>query len=101
MTDPADIDLGAVRNWLDGSVGAGPNYVEKLLAAVEALRETNARLNRRCQTAEAGIAEKVVESGGARGRNLDRAAWALYEEDIEELRGRVEKLEHELAGVRQ
>ncbi len=64
---------------------------------IEALRETNTRLNRRCQTYEAGVAEKVRESGGSLGRSLARAAWEKSEAENEALRERVSLLKNDQA----
>ena len=57
------------------------------LAAVEAelaaLRETNQKLNRRCQSAEAGLAAKLT-SGPSFGRALANAAATMYHAQLAE-----------------
>jgi len=65
------------------------SFVERSdrLAAVEAelvaLRETNMKLNRRCQSAERGLAARLT-SGPSFGRALANAAATMYHEQLAE-----------------
>jgi len=52
-------------------------------AELAALRETNQKLNRRCQSAEAGLAAKLT-SGPSFGRALANAAATIYHEQLAE-----------------
>jgi hypothetical protein len=66
-------------------------------------RRTNAKLNRRCQSAESGLAEhieKAERAGGSFGRTLANAAAVLYrnslaaaEAQVRELREALEEIE--------
>lgn len=54
--------------------------------ALIAMRETNARLNRRCQSAESGLAEKLEKrSGFSLGRALANSAAHMYFEQTVDL----------------
>lgn len=57
-----------------------------LIAEVRQQRETNTRLNRRCQMYEAGIAEKVELSDGSLGRALANAAAEKAQAEVQRLR---------------
>lgn len=62
---------------------------EALEAERDNLRETNQRLNRRCQLAESALAEKIEKakrSGGSFGRSMANAAAAMFERQRDEAR---------------
>jgi len=52
-------------------------------AELAALRETNQKLNRRCQSAEAGLSAKLT-SGPSFGRALANSAATMYHEQLAE-----------------
>lgn len=59
------------------------------IAEVNRLRETVKRLNRRCQSAESGLAQKIDEmrrAGWSFGRAFANSAATMYSEQIEELK---------------
>lgn len=67
-----------------------------LIAEIAELRETNTRLNRRCQTLEAGIAEKVSSNAGpSLGRSLANAAATRAQAEITQLRAQVDAFLHQ------
>jgi len=53
-------------------------------AELAALRETNQKLNRRCQSAEQGLAAKLDAGGPSFGRALANAAATMYREQLAE-----------------
>ena len=63
------------------------DITNEALAAVEAelvaLRETNMKLHRRCQSAEAGLSAKLT-SGPSFGRALANSAATMYHEQLAE-----------------
>lgn len=65
--------------------GTTSRAVARVMTERDALRETVSRLNRRCQTLESGIAEKVRECGPSFGRALANAAATKYRHDAERL----------------
>jgi hypothetical protein len=61
---------------------------------LEMARETIRRLNRRCQSAEAGLAEKVnANAGRSLGRAFANAAATMYEAQLEEARASLAHLQ--------
>jgi hypothetical protein len=64
--------------------------VELLRESITSLRETNKRLNRRCQSAEAGLAAKL-ESGPCFGRALANASATMHRAQNAELRELLER----------
>ena len=71
---------------------------DEAASEVERLQETNRRLNRRCQSAERGLAVKVEEverKGGSFGRALSGAAYTRVKAENAKLREHVAYLENE------
>lgn len=69
----------------------------RLAAEVASLRETNARLNRRAQQAEAAVAEKVqAHPTGSLGRALANLAAHTAERERDEAQAEVERLTQQL-----
>jgi len=74
--------IGDYTDELQAATDAALARVEAELAA---LRETNAKLNRRCQSAEAGLAAKLDAAGGASlGRALANSAATMYHAQLAE-----------------
>jgi DNA repair exonuclease SbcCD ATPase subunit len=69
-----------------------PHQADELLAEVDRLRETNSRLNRRCQTYESGLAEKLEAKGSALGRMLANAAAEMQTARAEAAEAEVDRL---------
>jgi hypothetical protein len=69
--------------------------LDAALAENKRLRETNNRLNRRCQTYERGLAEKIEKgrTEGSLGRALANAAATKTEAENERLRAALESNE--------
>ena len=79
----------------------------RLQEALVTARETNTRLNRRCQAAESGLAAKLALGGPSFGRALANSAAVMYREQlgeaqatIQELRERIEELEAQVRRLR-
>ena len=74
--------IGHYTDELQAETDAALARVESELAA---LRETNMKLNRRCQSAEAGLAAKLDAAGGASlGRVFANSAATMYREQLAE-----------------
>ena len=74
----------AQRLYLEAcECGSGHARIAELEAELAALRETNQKLNRRCQSAEAGLSAKLT-SGPSFGRALANSAATMYHEQLAE-----------------
>ncbi|WP_182359529.1 hypothetical protein [Tomitella gaofuii] len=72
-------------------IAAAPALVRDLMAALQAARATNTRLNKRCQLADRALAEKVSEHAGRSfGRGLANWAATKYREERDEARAEVD-----------
>lgn len=95
--DDANESLSRLYELCKGHLGSveGKWLSEAAIATVEQLEETNQKLNRRCQLAEAACKEYL--SGSHRGHSFGRAlltyACTLKDDEIERLRQRVAELE--------
>ncbi len=69
---------------------------ERMRAELIAARETIVRLNRRCQSAESGLAAKL-ESGPCFGRALANSAAVMWHERHDEAQKRIAELEAKIA----
>ena len=70
--------------------------IRELETELAASRETNSRLNRRCQQYERGLAEKLAENKGpSLGRALANAAAEMCEQRAEAAEKRIRELEAE------
>lgn len=68
---------------------------ESMRTEVLRLRETNARLNRRCQAAESAARdtlERARRSDGSIGRTLANWAASQYRRELDEARAEIERL---------
>lgn len=78
--------VAAMHGPVVSSAGHGPTCVDDLIRSHEALRETVARLNRRAQSAESGLAAALAgheRDGPSFGRTLANAAAAMYRDQAE------------------
>lgn len=72
---------------------------ERLQSELATARETNGRLNRRCQVAERAASEKVTASTGSLGRGLANYAASMYARELTEAREENERLRTECGAL--
>jgi len=79
----AQAGLGSEKffNWL-----ATGEEVANFQAEIKQLRAKNSKLHRRCQQAEAAVAEKITENKGSLGRALANAGYNMVEDENKRLR---------------